>query len=102
MLFSNPFNIYVNKENLYVLTRNNTFIINSSGKGSCGNFRIFRIDENKLKVFDPISNTIQTLLSLNNPTAITKFECNLYIIDDNKILNFNLKNFTLVEIKIYK
>ncbi len=164
MLISNPLNIYINKKNLYISTRDNIFIINSngkieniisnlkdliehktifdlknitflgdilyfidksilfhledniiikdikltnpkaivSGKGSCGNFRVFIIDENKLKNFDPISNTIQILLNLNNPTSITKFECNLYIIDENKILNFNLKNFTLIEIKIHK
>lgn len=81
-------------------------VVTGRGEEGCGAYRIFVADtyNNKIKVYDPVSREIMTLLDgLHEPSGIDKKGCVLYIADTNahEIVEFDLKSMTRRRIQLF-
>jgi hypothetical protein len=63
----------------------------------CGGGRIFFTDKNSVKVFDPVSKEVMTLVTdLEEPLGISKKECRLFFTCKGKLNVFDLSAMQLV------
>ncbi|QOY54156.1 thiamine biosynthesis protein ThiF [Candidatus Sulfurimonas marisnigri] len=59
----------------------------------CGGGRLFTIDENKLKAYDPQSQESITLLeNIHKPISISKKGCIVFITCEDENIEFDLSN----------
>ena len=63
----------------------------------CGGGRIFFVEDEILKVYDPTTSKSQNLLeNISNATKISKSACIVRIVCENEIIEFDLSAFKRV------